>query len=115
MTTKKGREFEDKAVQALTSIGLSIVDRNIRTPFGEIDIIALDGETLCVIEVKGRTASSDWDVDRIPVSKQRRISKSIEYIMMDNSDLPEFDDIELCAFYWNNGQPLFLRDAFDGQ
>ena len=114
MTTKKGRGYEEKAVQVLSSLGLTITNRNVRTPYGEIDIIALDGTTLCIVEVKGRSAFSDWDIDRIPPVKQHRITRSAEYFLANNDPLPTFEEVELCAFYWNDGEHSFLRNAFDG-
>ena len=114
MTTKKGRDFEEKAVQSLSALGLVVIDRNIHTPYGEIDIVALDGDTLCIVEVKGRTSPSEWDIDCIPRKKQIRIAQSVEYFLMNNDSLPTFDEMELCAFYWTKETPTFLRNAFDG-
>ena len=37
--------------------GLTIVGRNFRTRFGEIDLIARDGSTLVFVEVRLRTSS----------------------------------------------------------
>ena len=113
MTTKKGRDFEEKAVQTLSSLGLVVIERNVHTPYGEIDIVALDGATLCIVEVKGRTSSSEWDVDCIPRKKQLRIAQSAEYFLMNNASPPIFDEMEMCAFYWTKGEPTFLRNAFD--
>ena len=49
---RTGRIGEDLACRRLESEGLAILDRNSRTRFGEIDAIALDGETLVFVEVK---------------------------------------------------------------
>ncbi|GAA5030092.1 YraN family protein [Microbacterium fluvii] len=49
-----GRAGEDRAADHLRSIGFDIVARNWRCRLGEIDIIALDGDDLVVIEVKTR-------------------------------------------------------------
>ncbi len=51
---KLGRNGEERAAVYLDSKGYEILERNFRCPFGEIDIIAMDGETLCFIEVKTR-------------------------------------------------------------
>ncbi|MGI6103490.1 MAG: YraN family protein [Patescibacteria group bacterium] len=51
-----GRLGEDVAVEYLQSIGYHIVERNKRYSLGEIDILARDGETIVIVEVKaGRT------------------------------------------------------------
>jgi putative endonuclease len=49
---RTGRIGEDLACRRLERDGLVIVARNSRTRFGEIDAIAIDGETLVFVEVK---------------------------------------------------------------
>ncbi len=51
-STSVGREGEDRAASYLEQKGYRIIDRNFRIRGGEIDIIALDGETLVFVEVK---------------------------------------------------------------
>lgn len=47
-----GLAGERIAAARLESEGLRVVARNARTRFGEIDLIALDGEALAFVEVK---------------------------------------------------------------
>ncbi|MBV8639153.1 MAG: YraN family protein [Candidatus Eremiobacteraeota bacterium] len=55
MSTKsKGQRGEDAAATFLESHGYRILARNYRTPTGEADLIALDGRTLVIVEVKRR-------------------------------------------------------------
>jgi putative endonuclease len=49
-----GREGEDAATAYLVSLGFRILERNLRGPGGEIDIVAKDGETVVFVEVKRR-------------------------------------------------------------
>jgi putative endonuclease len=49
-----GRHGETLAVAFLETQGMRIVDRNWRCPEGEIDIVALYGDTLVIAEVKTR-------------------------------------------------------------
>ena len=49
-----GKLGEEIAVSHLRKIGYQIIQRNFRIRGGEIDIIALDGDTLVFIEVKTR-------------------------------------------------------------
>jgi putative endonuclease len=50
-----GAEAEETAARFLASKGLAIVARNFRTRFGELDLVARDGETLVFVEVRLRT------------------------------------------------------------
>ena len=51
-----GSRGEELAAQYLTAAGLRIIDRNWRCPEGEIDLVAVDGATLVVVEVKTRSS-----------------------------------------------------------
>ena len=54
-TQALGRYGEDLAVKMLASDGMVVLERNWRCELGEIDIVARDGTTLVVCEVKTRT------------------------------------------------------------
>ena len=57
-----GRHGERLAAEHLERLGYSIVARNHRTRFGEIDLIAADRETLVIVEVKTRRGRGrPWD------------------------------------------------------
>lgn len=49
-----GHLGESVAVAHLERQGFAILDRNARTRHGEIDIVAFDGQTLAIVEVKTR-------------------------------------------------------------
>ncbi|MCA1943082.1 MAG: YraN family protein [Yonghaparkia sp.] len=51
-----GRAGEQVAVDHLTAIGWQIIDRNWRCRQGELDIVARDGATTVVVEVKTRSS-----------------------------------------------------------
>ena len=53
-----GRWGEQKAVDHLVGQGMQIVDRNWRSALGELDIVAYDGSTLVMVEVKTRTSEA---------------------------------------------------------
>lgn len=52
----RGRFGEDLAVAYLTELGFTVLERNWRCDMGELDIVARDGSTLVVCEVKTRTS-----------------------------------------------------------
>jgi putative endonuclease len=51
-----GQWGESTAVDYLTQHGYDIIARNVRTPFGEIDIVAKQGDMTIFVEVKTRTS-----------------------------------------------------------
>lgn len=77
-----GLRGEDIAVQYLEALGFSIVLRNFRSRFGEIDLIAKDGDTIVFVEVKCRKSRSFGQaVEQITRGKQRKIMKTAgEYL-----------------------------------
>lgn len=52
-----GRYGERVAAAFLEAAGMRLLDRNWRCRFGEIDLVALDGDCLVVAEVKTRTST----------------------------------------------------------
>ncbi len=73
-----GRQGEDLAARWLEQRGMEVIDRNWRLSSGplrgELDLIARDGTTLVVVEVKTRRASRfGGAVAAITPEKSRRI------------------------------------------
>ena len=81
-TAGLGKKGEERAVQALETAGMKIIARNFRSQRGEIDIIALDGETLVFIEVK---AWSAYGIENLAYSlsprKRDKIIETAKYFL----------------------------------
>lgn len=74
-----GTRGEDAAAAYLDRVGMQIVERNWRCARGEIDIIALDADTLVLVEVKTRTsAARGTPEDAVSATKQRRLARLAE-------------------------------------
>jgi len=71
-----GRSSEDAAVNLLERRGYRVIARNFRKPFGEVDVVAFDKDTVCFIEVKARR-SGNFGLPQEAVSpfKQKRIMR----------------------------------------
>lgn len=69
----KGRRGEELAVKVLRQKGYRIVARNWGNRYGEIDIIAQDGETLVFVEVKAKTGEI-WGTPEQMVN-ERKLAK----------------------------------------
>jgi len=66
-----GRWGETLAADYLSQKGYVLLDRNLRTPYGEIDLIAQKGDTLVFVEVKTR-ASKTLGPPEISVTPRKR-------------------------------------------
>jgi putative endonuclease len=75
-----GKRGEDIALRFFRKKGYRVVERNYRTPFGEIDLIARDGDILVFIEVKTRADIAYGRpfeaVDRRKREKMRKVALS---------------------------------------
>jgi putative endonuclease len=75
-TTTIGRQGEDLAVDWLRAHGYTLVARNYRRRFGEVDVIARQGEYLVFIEVKTRSSSRFGSpFDAVTLRKQQQLSR----------------------------------------
>lgn len=73
-----GRLAEGMAADYLKSQRWVILERNVRTTAGELDIVARDGAMLVVVEVKARRGSAFGDgLEAIDQRKQRRLRSSL--------------------------------------
>ena len=54
----RGEQGEALAAAFLQKQGLAVTARNYRCRFGEIDLIARDGETVVFVEVRSRAGSA---------------------------------------------------------
>ena len=71
-----GERGEDAAVHFLKKQGLIIVERNVRSRLGEIDLVARDGQTLVFVEVKClREPDGDPPQTAVTLDKRRRLGR----------------------------------------
>jgi putative endonuclease len=71
-----GERGEDAAAAYLERAGMTIVERNWRCKSGEIDIIALDGEQLVLVEVKTRRSTGKgMPEEAVTPAKQRKYAR----------------------------------------
>lgn len=74
-----GRRGEDLAAWYLRFKGWRILARRIKTPRGEIDLIARRGGTVAFIEVKWRESATDLE-QAIDAYRLRRVSAAAEAV-----------------------------------
>lgn len=78
----RGQEAEEAACAFLRKNGLRLLARNYRTPFGEIDLVMRDGDTLVFVEVRFRgRADFGQPAETVVAAKQRRLRATAEHYL----------------------------------
>jgi putative endonuclease len=85
-----GRAGERLAAEHLERLGYEIVERNYRTRWGELDIVARAGATLTFCEVKTRRAGgrAGGPFEAVGRDKQTRVRKMAGSWLMERRDRP---------------------------
>jgi len=95
-TRGRGKVGEDAAVRWLEGEGYLVLERNVVTHAGEIDVVARDGEWLVFLEIKARgSAAYGPAIAAVGPAKQRRISRAAALYLAirrdaDHPGFPEF-------------------------
>lgn len=100
MTTDRrhllGQSAEQLAVEHLERLGYTIVARNHRTRFGEIDAVALDHETLVFVEVKARRgAGRPWD--NLHARKRAQVRRMAAAFLAEVAERPRSKELRFDA------------------
>ena len=69
---RTGRAAEELVARRLAAAGWEIVERNARTRYGELDIVALDGRALVFVEVKAGREGAAFGPERPVLAVDRR-------------------------------------------
>lgn len=115
MKKSLGSQGEDIAIRFLKKKGMRILARNYKTPYGEIDIIAREGNTIVFIEVKTRTTNSfGQPVEAISGRKQKTLGLvALHYLTNGKTHLPARFDIVSIMLKQGGYDVEHLRDAFE--
>ena len=92
-----GRWGEQAAADYLTGRGYEIVSRNIRTPYGEIDLIAKKDGFMVFVEVKARTSGTFGppEIAVTPRKRQHMVSCAEYYAQQNEIDHWQIDVIAI--------------------
>ena len=93
-----GQTGEVLAAQFLEAHGFRILGRNVHSPYGEIDIIAEDGETLVFAEVKARKKNTlVTGAEAVTPAKQRKLTQTAQLWLAENPTFlqPRFDVFDI--------------------
>lgn len=107
-----GRRGEAWAALFLNLKAYRIVARRVKTPVGEIDLVAERAGVTVFVEVKARSFSAG-EAEALEAVNQRRIVRAAQYWLTRNparaSQPLRFDVIFLAPFAW----PRHIVNAFD--
>jgi putative endonuclease len=111
-----GIKGETLAVKFLKGEGYRIITRNYKTSFGEIDIIAKDGDTIVFVEVKTRSDEFFGQPFEAVNKRKRQKMKNLAllYLKKQKEEFPVRFDV-LSIFYRDNGKREIehIKDAFE--
>jgi len=110
--TDTGRKGEEQAAAALETAGMKILVKNFRSKTGEIDIIALDGDTIVFVEVKTWSNFGIEDLMySIDIKKQRKIIKTAKFFLSENRKYSNMT-IRFDVIFIQNNSIKHLASAF---
>ncbi|SIQ72600.1 putative endonuclease [Rhizobium sp. RU20A] len=108
---RRGALAEIRAAITLTLKGYRIIGLRVRTPLGEIDLIARRGDLIAIVEVKARRDLTAG-VDAVTMTARRRIRAAADLWLSRRADAARlslrFDIVVVSGWAW----PRHLTDAF---
>lgn len=113
-----GKKGEDTAEKYLKKHGYRIIEKNYKSPSGEIDIIALDNGTIVFIEVKTRR-NDEFGPPELSVNatKRQKIIKSAFHFLAAKriKDIPcRFDIVAITESPDRKDKKInLIKDAFE--
>jgi len=98
---RTGQRAEELVARRLAAAGWEIVERNARSRYGELDIVARDGRALVFVEVKAGREGSSFGPERpilaVDARKQRRVRKLATAWMAERRSRPPYAEIRFDA------------------
>lgn len=113
-----GVRGEELAARYLKRLGYRILARGHRNTFGEIDLIALDGQVVVFVEVKTRhDTAHGLPSDAVDREKQRRLTRAALGYLKKQRWLDRSARFDVIAVVWSNDNGLpdvtHYRHAFE--
>lgn len=110
---EKGTRYEDAAFAYLTRQGVRIIERNLHSSQGEIDLIGYHQDCLVFFEVKyRRTTDKGRPEEAVNLRKIKRISRTAAFYLhkkgLEGKVQVRFDVVTVCG-----GNLQWYQNAFD--
>ena len=114
----RGREAEELAAAFLSRRGAEILARNHRAARGEVDLVCLQGDVLCFVEVRSRTSEAQGGPEEtVGVAKARKVVAAATDWAVRNGGLEREIRFDVVAVTFGEGAPRIehFPAAFDAQ
>jgi putative endonuclease len=111
-----GRRGEELAANHLAARGARILARNVHLRHAEIDLVALEGDVLCIVEVRTRNGSAFGSAaESVDARKRARLARAAADFLS-RGELPRHRSVrfDVIAIDTSSDPPAIehLRDAF---
>ena len=110
---RRGRWSEWVAAAALLARGYRILGRRVRTPHGEIDLIAVRGRRLAFVEVKRRATRAEAEA-ALSTRQAGRMARAAEFWVTRHAAFREHDRGLDAMLVVPGRLPIHLPDALHG-
>lgn len=102
-----GNEGELYASEYLSKKGLQVVSKQYKTPFGEIDLVCLDGNEVVFVEVKSRKNQVfGYPEDSVTVGKMQHLLHSADYILEKEHWLNQPWRVDVVSLEYGESDPV---------
>lgn len=90
----------------LTARGYDVIERNARTPYGEIDLVMKNSEILVFVEVKTRSSDSFGEPEAsVTLKKQAHLVSAIQAYMLEHDELEGDWRVDVIAIQGTPNKP----------
>jgi putative endonuclease len=112
---EKGRLTEKLAAAFLKKNKFEILTCNFHSRYGEIDIIAKEGHTICFVEVRARSGEEAHPLETVDFFKRKKIIQTAQFYLSQYKEEKacRFDILFLLQNKKQEWTEHLLRDAFD--
>jgi putative endonuclease len=107
-----GAQYEKIAAEHLETLGLRVLTQNFRCRYGEVDLIAKDGQTLVFAEVKYRkNQKNGFPEEAVSRSKMQTISRVADYYRL-RRQVPEETPVRFDVIAIEGSTIRYHKNAF---
>ena len=104
-----GDRGENLAARYLRNRGYKIITRNFRCDAGEIDIVARDGKTIVMVEVKTRSYDDPTPEAQVNEHKQHQLTKAGRVYLSRYGNPQPPARFDVVAIVWPQGREPIIR------